>query len=270
VELFSRILGCTVARAALPAEAKEKGLLSFFKRVLTQDSTNLPLPQKLAPYFPGSGNSTNKKNAMIKIQTIIDLLTEKYIHFHLTAFTYNDQRAAADILEILSAGDLVIRDLGYFAPRVFRSIIDRHAYFLSRYRHGTDLFDGNGNKIDLLAMLKKTPILDRRVTLGTGARVPVRLVCIPVPEQVANERRRRLLANKKRDRRLNPSKEQLVLCGWSILITNVSESIWSIEDVSNAYGLRWRIEIIFKAWKSHFKFKELTDCNLALAKVQTR
>jgi len=259
VDLFRKILGCTLVRAALSVEAKATGMFSFFNRVLVNDSTKLALPKKLAPHFPGSCNQTQKQNAMISLQTTLDLLSETYVYFRVTPFTYNDQRAAPDIVEIISAGDLIIRDLGYFVPRVFRAIMDKCAYFLSRYHHGTDLVDAHGNKIDLLAALEKTPLLDTGLYLGKQARVPVRLVAIPVPDKVANERRRKLLKNKNRDRRLNPTKEQLALCGWEIFVTNVTEIVWTTRDVSNAYGLRWRIEIIFKAWKSHFNITEFTD-----------
>lgn len=258
VRLFSGILSCILAKAAMTTQATS-GLFSSFKRVLVQDSTTLALPQKLVAHFPGSGNQNKKHNAMIRLQTVVDLLSETFVYFNITAFTHNDQRAASHILEIISPGDLVIRDLGYFVPLVFRRIIGKPAYFLSRYHHKTDLFYADGNKIDLLALLKKTHSLDMWVRLGKEARIPVRLICIPVPEDVANERRRKLYNNKKRDRRLNPSKEQIALCGWAIFITNVPESIWTIQDVSNVYGLRWRIETIFKAWKSHFNFTELTD-----------
>lgn len=255
--LFSRILSCILAKSVRTQTAS--GLFSFFKRVLVQDSTTLALPQELAAYFPGSGNQNKKHNAMIRLQTIVDLLSETFVHFSITAFTHNDQRAASHILEIISCGDLIIRDLGYFVPSVFRSITDKMAYFLSRYHHKTALLYADGKKIDLLALLEKTHSLDMWVLLGQEARVPVRLVCIPVPESVANERRRKLHNNKKRDRRLNPSKEQIALCGWTILITNVPASVWTIQAVSNAYGVRWRIETIFKAWKSHFNFTELTN-----------
>jgi hypothetical protein len=100
-------------------------------------------------------------------------------------------------------------------------------------------------------------LLDTSVYLGQQAKIAVRLVAIPVPDEVANERRRKLRQN--RDRRLAPSAEQLALCGWEIFVTNVCRMIWTPRDVSNAYGLRWRIEIIFKAWKSHFKLTHFTN-----------
>ena len=259
VLFFSKILGCTVARTALSKEAQAKGIFSLFNRVLVTDSTKLSLPKKLASFFPGSCNQSKKQNAMISLQTTLDLLSETFVDFLVAPFTYNDQRAAPDILKIIVAGDLIIRDLGYFVPQVFRSIIDRSAYFLSRYHLKTDLLDAKGNKIDLLPLLKKTPLFDTWLYLGKEARILVRLVAIPVPDKVANERRRKLLKNKNRDRRLNPGKEQLALCGWEIFVTNVHDVAWTCQDVSNAYGLRWRIEIIFKAWKSHFNITEFTN-----------
>jgi hypothetical protein len=259
VRVFRNILGCTLVKTALSAEVKSTGIFSFFKRVLINDSTKLALPKKLASYFPGSCNQTKKQNAMISLQATLDLLSETFVYFHVAPFTYNDQRAAPDILQIISAGDLIIRDLGYFVPRVFGAIIDKGAYFLSRYHHSTDLGDVHGNKIDLLDALKKSPLLDMRLYLGKQARVPVRLVAIPVTNEVANERRRKLHKNKNRDRRLNPTKEHLALCGWQIFVTNVTEIVWTPQDVSNAYGLRWRIEVIFKAWKSHFNIANFTN-----------
>ncbi len=40
--------------------------------------------------------------------------------------------------------------------------------------------------------------------------------------------------------------------GWSIYITNVPRTLWVAQTVAETYGLRWRIETIFKSWKSHF------------------
>lgn len=45
--------------------------------------------------------------------------------------------------------------------------------------------------------------------------------------------------------------------GWSIFVTNVGPDVWSHKDFQSVYRLRWRIEIIFKAWKSHLKIAEL-------------
>ncbi|MBF0345407.1 MAG: transposase [Nitrospirae bacterium] len=93
--------------------------------------------------------------------------------------------------------------------------------------------------------------------LGANVRLPVRIVAIPIPQKVANERRRKL--KQSRDKRLNTSIEQLALLDWEVFITNVPIYVWNTNTVASVYGIRWRIEIIFKAWKSHFNFTVMTD-----------
>jgi hypothetical protein len=72
---------------------------------------------------------------------------------------------------------------------------------------------------------------------------------------VAAERRRK--ARQNRDRRSPPSAERLALLGWAIYITNVPATRLSAQAVAEVYGLRWRIETIFKAWKSYFALTEV-------------
>ena len=42
--------------------------------------------------------------------------------------------------------------------------------------------------------------------------------------------------------------------GWTIFLTNISKECASFQQIYKMYSLRWRIEIIFKAWKSHAGF----------------
>jgi hypothetical protein len=224
-----------------------ESLFSGFTRVLLHDSSALPLPDELAPYYPGAGNQ-HGRNAQAKIQAILDIKSRSFVYFSLTPFTRNDQSAASDVLDILQPGDLIIRDLGYFALKVFARISGAGAYFISRFRYKCSLYDQN--PLDLSSLLRKEGQLDRWVRIGCSERLPVRLVAIPVPPQVAEKRRRAL--RQSRDRRLNPSKDHLFLLGWSIFITNVAKEVWSADQIAEIYGLRWRIEIVFKTWKSHF------------------
>jgi hypothetical protein len=41
---------------------------------------------------------------------------------------------------------------------------------------------------------------------------------------------------------------------WTIFITTIPAALASFKEILAISGLRWRIEIIFKAWKSHTKF----------------
>ena len=65
-----------------------------------------------------------------------------------------------------------------------------------------------------------------------------------------------------RDRRTTPSAERLYLLGWNLLITNVPRSLWPAKALQPIYRLRWRVEMIFKAWKSHLGLRQF-NCRTA-------
>lgn len=205
-----------------------------------------------ADRFPGASNHTGTPIAGMRVQAFFDLLSESCLGFSISAFTRNDQKASADVLDIARAGDLVIRDLGYSSLSVFRQLKDAGVHFISRLKHGTLIFDENADGIDLLARLQREGSLDIQVRVGAAAKLPLRLIALPVPEAVAAERRRKARLN--RDRRLNASDERMRLLGWKILITTVPSSQLSSKALIKLYSLRWRIETLFKAWKSHFRF----------------
>ncbi len=238
-------------------DAVARGLFACFDRVLLHDSTTIGLPPRFAGRFPGSANQRGAFS-QLKIQVVCDLLGARVEHLSLSGFTRNDQRASPDILSLLRAGDLVIRDLGYFVLPVFAAIIERGAFFLSRYRHDTTLLDPSTHRpIPLAKILKKRGFFDSSVLLGAQAKVPVRVVAVPVPDAVANRRRRNLRRN--RDQSLNPGKEHFYLLGWNIFVTNVGAGVWPATQLPIIYRLRWRIETLFKGWKSYLDLTELND-----------
>jgi len=247
-----------VATALLPATlapGEAQGWLRQFPRVLLQDSTCEPLPAHLAKTFPGSKNQRGQHGGTLKLQFVTDLIGAAVLHWSLSGFTRNDQAAAGDILQIARPGDLLLRDLGYFSLRVFQQLDERGVYFLSRCKHGLNFRDPKtGRLLDLGRELKATARCDRQVLVGEE-RVLLRLVAEPVPVAVANERRRQ--AHKNRDQRLKPSRARLFLLGWNIFLTNVPATVWPPKALFWVYRLRWRIEIVFKAWKSHCRFPAL-------------
>ena len=236
------------------ARAQAPALLRPFARVLLHDSTVETVPKHLAQAYPGGRNQKKCDRAALKIQFIADLLNGAVLQWSLSGYTRNDQAAARDILTVAQAGDLVIRDLGYFVLPVFAQIIQLGAFFLSRYRHGVNVYDLEGRPLDLGRELRRTGRLDRWVLLGQ-AKVRVRLVALPAPESLVNARRRQARAN--HDGRSQPSAARLHLLAWTILVTNVSEQVWRAEDLATVYRLRWRIEIVFKTWKSHLGLHRL-------------
>ena len=255
VAFLQAVLALVLARRLqLPAAARPAALKSF-GRVLVQDSTTIQLAPKLAAAFPGSSNQRGAKHGHLKIQALYDLLAQRFVSFSLSGFNRNDQAAAYDVVRVVRAGDLVLRDLGYFVVASLQQIAQAGAFFLSRLRLDTGLCDAvNGKSLNLLGHLKRHGRFDGEVLLG-ATKLPVRLVAVKLPADVSAERRRKARAN--RDRRCHPNARTLALLGWAIFVTNVPRNMWSPKIVAQVYGLRWRIETIFKAWKSHCRMTEV-------------
>lgn len=251
-QVLQRLLAKSWNAKALPGNT-----FSSFSRVLIQDSTVVALPSKLLKEFPGPRNSTGKHFASMKIQSIYDLKAEKFLKFELTPFTVNDQKASKLIFEVATQSDLIIRDLGYSVLADFQQMTGQKMFYLSRLRSAVHILDAKTSRpIELLKHLRKFGGCDIEVHIGSTNKVPVRLVACRLAPDVAAARRRKARAN--RDRRLRHSDEYMELLGWAIFITNVSSDIWTPKQICEVYGIRWRIETWFKAWKTHFNFCQVT------------
>jgi hypothetical protein len=250
VELVQHVLGSVLGRRLQGGGRNVPEVLKSFGRVFIQDSTTIKLAAKLAAVFSGATNHHGTRNGLLKIQAVYELVSQRFVHFGLSGFTRNDQAAAYDILTRLKPGELVLRDLGYFVIGSFQKIVDQGAFFLSRFRLDTKVYDPrSGRELNLLGQLRSQGQLDRQVLLGSQ-RMPVRLVAIKLPQAVAAERRRK--ARNNRDKRCSPSQRSLRLLGWAIFVTNVPPQRCRAKAMAQLYGLRWQIESLFKGWKSHF------------------
>lgn len=243
--VLQSILRSLITQPGLPSP-----LAGRFGRILIQDSTNLALPNKLASIFPGPANQRSKNQSSLKIQATLDLLQNQWVRFHLSPFTCNDQSASPQILEGIQPKDLIIRDLGYLVLDVLKQIQQCGAYFLSRWRYGVLVrLSASGEKADLVKLFGASALWEGSVLLG-HEKLAVRLIAVRLNETLAAERRRKARSN--RDRRLNHTPEHMKLLGWNIFITNVPPEVLGADVLIKLYELRWRIEIIFKAWKSNF------------------
>ena len=219
-----------------------------YERVLVQDSTIIKLPEWLFEEFSGVANGSSKVcNA--RIQAVYDLKSMSFVTFSIDCYSKNDLAAAPELE--LREGDLVLRDRGYLTKGEVKRHRDAGAYFIYRHKTGYLYLDAQtGEPLELLEILRKQGRLDREVILNDGLGTPVRLVAAPVDRTTADERRRKA---KKETKGRNPSRAVLDLMDWTIFITNLSEKV-EFDHLLAIYGLRWRIEIIFKAWKSTMNF----------------
>ncbi len=226
-------------------------VLQRFAAVVVQDCTVVGLPDALASVWQGTGNQTDQGRAAVKVGVRLDLLTGGLGGPRLDQGRTHDQRSAI-AAEPLAPGSLRVADLGFFSLDDFQRLDAAGVFVLSRYKVGTAVLDRAGQPLDLPRLLvQQGPAsLDQPVLLGAQHRLPMRLLAAPVPEEVANERRRKLRATAKRKGQ-TVSQECLRLAGWTILVTTAPPTLLSVADALVVARARWQIELLFKLWKSH-------------------
>jgi hypothetical protein len=241
----------------------ESGLLSKFNNIYLCDATSLCLPDKLRKDFGGHEGLHRNKKAFLKIQTLYNIATRSFKDIQIRKATENDKKYLRDIFDILKKGDLIIYDLGYFCIDIFRHIASIGGYYVSRVQSNT-IFYANmevseKKPMNIKDVLKKSNgIVDMNICIGKKRRdrIETRILAIKLPANIANERIRRANKNRKRSRGALTDYQKMIL-SWNIVITNAPEQMLSLEEAINFYKMRWQIEIMYKAWKSHLRFSDV-------------
>lgn len=228
-------------------------LLAQFEEVYVEDSTNLELPHCLHTLYKGSGGGAS--TAGLKIDATYGLRWGNLdLMFHHGAGSDTWQG-----IPMMKKGALLLRDLGYFRIHDFISIAENDAYFLSRYRFSTNVYEAKNEDVELnlLALLETMAENETRsieVYVGAAKLLEARMVLQKVPKAVADYKRHKLKTDKQSNRnKITP--QRLAFCDANCYITNIPEQMMTDQDIINLYGLRWIIEILFKAWKSIAKLK---------------
>jgi hypothetical protein len=238
----TRLIGASVA---IP-------LMDRFTSFEVLDSSIVALPDELAEVYRGGHSGTTPgEKAAVKLTVGLDLKTGA-----LRGPALGDGRAA-DLSSALATADppkggLALADLNYFSLEKFQSWGRAGAYWVSRLKVRTAVFDGPGRRLDVSAALRAAGDrdVDLDVRLGAGQRLACRLIARKVPPAVAELRRQRL--REKSQRRGDPvSALALALCDWTILVTNVPRAMLSVAEAVAVARMRWQIELVFKLWKGH-------------------
>jgi len=243
-------------QAVLKTANNTKQILDGVNRIILGDSMSICMHPSLHWIFPGSVNQTDVKKSHFKLQLAFDLLTGQFIDFSIDAYQRSDMKAAFDILSKLVKGDLLIRDLGYNQMEVFFELIKREVFFVSRLMAKHNVFDMDDNKIDLAKVLEEKNLKPGQsirfpIKMSKKHKVPCDLLAYKVPEDIANLRRSRLKTKHAEQGWPTPSKKYLALQSWTLIVTNLPEESADNEKIRELYMMRWRIEIVFKACKSH-------------------
>jgi Transposase DDE domain len=256
-EFLRRLLLAAVGHV-VAAQPTAVALLRRFTGVYLLDSTGVALPAALADLWPGCGGRGDPAvgRAALKVQVCYELNTGA-----LTGLSLHPGRAADGTAALarqpLPAGSLRLADLGYFDLDVLQSYDRQKVYFVSRLQPKTTLYDADGRKWQLGALLaaRSADRLDEWVALGGQQRLRCRLLAIRAPAAVAAKRRRRLAAQAAKHGR-RASAAGLALCDWTVFVCNAPGWLLSLQEAWVLYRVRWQVELLFKLWKSHGRVAE--------------
>lgn len=132
--LFSQLLQKQLlATISLPSSFSE-----YFRRIRILDATTFQISDQLAAVYPGSGGSG--KASGVKIQLEYDLLSGQFLHVALGPAKENDVNYGKEVQPTVDLQGLCIRDLGYFSLIDLDGIQQKGAYYLSRLKMNTKLF----------------------------------------------------------------------------------------------------------------------------------
>jgi Transposase DDE domain len=227
-------------------------LLQRFTGVRVHDSTTIVLPDALAQMWAGCGGSTAEHTASaLKCGVQLDLLTGALSGLDLADGRASDHRLGVQHAA-LPKGSLRLADLGFYDLNVLASLSEEAVYWLSKLEPTALISDAAQSARPLLAFvtaLGETAQWEGEVWVGKAHRLRGRLLVMRVPQEVADQRRRRIRKTA-RDKGVTPSAAALALASWTILLTNIPPDLLSLREALILAKVRWQIELLFKLWKS--------------------
>lgn len=223
---------------------------------MIKDSVCFQVDESLLADYPGSGGSGSK--ASVRIQFEYDLLGGKINDLSLNAFNDQDATDAIATVDLLQAGDLIIRDLAYVGLQALQGIIQKVAFYLCRLSPTVKVYERKGDRYvemefkQVRGYMEKRGLamMEKEVYLGAKAKLKTRLVIHRLPAEEVEKRLRKAKQNNKKKGRNGLTKEYIARAHLNLFITNVAAQIVPTRNVWLLYRLRWQIELTFKIWKS--------------------
>jgi hypothetical protein len=238
--------------ALLHSQAAAVPLLQRFHGVYVEDATTIALPSTLAAHYPGcGGNDPNGRDqAALKCYVRLEVSAGQVTDLDLRPGKEPDVRAAQQAAR-LPAGALRLKDLGYFDTQLLAADSQAGVAWISRLPSQVTLRVGDAPWQGLADWLEQQTqdTLDVPVQVGRESPLACRLLLARCPPEV-RQRRLRKLAERARKKGRPVSVRQRVLCGWTVLCTNLEAGQLTLDEAWVLYRLRWQIELLFKLWKS--------------------
>lgn len=250
VPFFAKLL-TIIAAHAIAGPAIDQPLFQRFSAIWLHDSTTITLPAAVAESFPGCGGQRNGRavgTAGGKAQVRIDAITGRLDGPILQAARDSDRAVA--FRHRPARGSVQVRDLGYFAlDDLARDDADGR-FWVSRLKPNTAIWHhGERKTLETWLPTHGSEPQEFAIQLGSTQQIPCRLIMVPLPTAVADGYRRTIRATARRKGR-TPRAATLALAGWLLIVTNIPPAAATLAEVVVLLRLRWRIELLFKAWKA--------------------
>ncbi|EJS62427.1 hypothetical protein ICU_05020 [Bacillus cereus BAG2X1-1] len=246
---------------------------SIFKRIRILDSTAFQLPDVFSSVYPGAEGCSH--TAGVKIQLEYDLLSGQFLHIHTGPGKQHDRTYGSLCAPTVTANDLCIRDLGYFHLKDLQYIQDKEAYYISRIKSNTRIYQKNPTpdyfqdgrikkgteyiQIDMEVLMNSLqPGQTCEISnayVGMTDKVPTRVI---VHRLTKEQQQKRLQDQTVREKKkgMKYSTRSKRLSGINVYMTNTPTDIVPMGQVHDWYSLRWQIKILFKTWKSFFQIHQ--------------
>lgn len=229
------------------AEAVSLPLLQRFTAVLLEDGSTISLPAALKEIWRGCGGSGAV--AALKLTVRWDLLSGAMSGPYLQDGRQSETRSPLREQQ-MARGSLWIGDVGYFALTWLTTLVKQGVYFLLGYKEPVTVWNGAGQRVEVLDLLPAQghETVDVPVSLGASKQVSARLIARKMSQEVVTRRRERLKeAAHKQSKPISP--RQWELAQWVIVLTNVPLSLLTAEEALALLRARWQIELLWKLWK---------------------
>ncbi|GAB6482165.1 hypothetical protein bcgnr5384_48370 [Bacillus cereus] len=141
VQFLQHILAELLSRKLTSSIQISSPYTSAFKRIRILDSTAFQLPDVFSSVYPGAGGCSH--TAGMKIQLEYDLLSGQFLHIHTGPGKQHDRTYGSLCVPTVTANDLCIRDLGYFHLKDLHHIQNEKAYYISRIKSNTRIYQKN-------------------------------------------------------------------------------------------------------------------------------
>ncbi|OFD94488.1 transposase IS4 family protein [Bacillus mycoides] len=233
---------------------------SIFKSIRILDSTVFQLPDVFSSVYPGAGGCSH--TAGMKIQLEYDLLSGQFLHIHAGPGKQHDRTYGSLCAPTVTANDLCIRDLGYFHLKDLQHIQDKKAYYISRIKSNTRIYQKNPTpdyfqdgrikkgteyiQIDMEVLMNSLQpgqtceISDAYV--GMTDKVPTRVIVHRLTKEQQQKRLQdQTVREKKKGMKYSPRSKRL--SGINVYMTNTPTDIVPMGQVHDWYSLRWQIGV---------------------------